>query len=386
MSTHSASDHLSGEADPIPSDDARMTIGQLMLQFQSVGDNCEFGVVQRYCGVEPSGLFRFSTSGIQELIDALNEDFASYGAPGDLEIIPGTGNFYWCRSRRYGFGRSSNQTVGTVDPAELLAREYDKVAHLKTRLLKELAAGQQIVVRKGDTGETRDQFLQLAAAIRRHGPARVMRVEVATAPETIGTAEWHAPGILFAYVRRFSPYDGGMRIDLEPWIDLCRDAHALATSGRPALAREGTSTPIRLQDKAARHVTKRSPTRFTSFRTSLDPGAYRRDAISVFSAWVWIPSGFRAEAVFVLVKASDVYLRLANRDADLGLRDAWQRIWISAQLPDGSSSLVVGLGVTGEAGQRFWSTDWRANQGPVPPPAAPPSVPIRRGLLDWLAG
>ena len=39
---------------------AAATLARRLHAFRSLGDNCEFGFVQRYGGVEPSGLLRFS--------------------------------------------------------------------------------------------------------------------------------------------------------------------------------------------------------------------------------------------------------------------------------------------------------------------------------------
>ncbi|GEO98808.1 hypothetical protein [Methylobacterium haplocladii] len=367
-----------------PDTDTAAAIKQMMLQFQGIGDNCEFGLVQRFCGAEPLGLFRFSSGSIPNLVEALDSDFRWLGSPGDLDIFAGHGDWLWCRSLRYAFTYNTNHRVGAITQDDLTRSEYKRIGYLKRRLLEDLAEGTRIFVRKGLPDESFDAFMSLATAIRRHGPSVVLRVEETADPARVGSVAWRSPGILQGYVRRFSPYEGGMRIDLEPWVELCRNAYGLATGGRPAPARTSISAPIRLPDKTDRHVTRRSPDRFTPFSIDIDPKTIVPEAITVFSAWIWIPSGFQADQVFGLVKASDVYQRLAHRDADLGLCDAWQRIWISARIPSGCSRLVVGLGVTGDPGQRFWSTDWRLGEGPVPPPAPPPSVTIRRGILDWL--
>lgn len=366
--------------------DTADAIRQMMLQFQGIGDNCEFGLVQRFCGAEPLGLFRFSSGAIPSLIDALDSDFRSLGSPGDLAVFEGHGDHFWCRSLRYDFTYITNHRVVTIAPADLLASEYRRVDYLKRRLLEDLGEGSRIPVRKGLPSESPEAFLSLARAIRPHGSSVVLRVVPTEDFSRVGTTEWHSSGILQGYVRRFSPYEGGMRIDLEPWVDLCRNAHALATDGRPAPARNAVAAPIRLQGKTARHVTRRSISRCTSFTIDVDPSVVEPATIAVFSAWVWIPDAFRADQVFALAKAADTYQRLAHRDADLDIRDAWQRIWISARIPRGRTRLLFGLGVTGAPGQRFWSTDWRVGEGPVPPPAATPSVTIRRGVLDWFRG
>ena len=55
----------------------------LMLDFESLGENCEFGLVQRRCGIEPLGLLRFSSTPLPPLLHALRERFAGMGAAGD---------------------------------------------------------------------------------------------------------------------------------------------------------------------------------------------------------------------------------------------------------------------------------------------------------------
>jgi hypothetical protein len=49
---------------------------QLMLRFEALGQNCEFGVVQRHYGAEPLGLLRFSSTPLHLLVAALNNDLA----------------------------------------------------------------------------------------------------------------------------------------------------------------------------------------------------------------------------------------------------------------------------------------------------------------------
>ncbi len=40
----------------------QITLQDLMLQFESLGQNCEFGLVQRRAGADPLGLLRFDSA------------------------------------------------------------------------------------------------------------------------------------------------------------------------------------------------------------------------------------------------------------------------------------------------------------------------------------
>ena len=62
----------------------RPELEPLMRQVESLGINCELGLVQRHCLAEPLGLFRFAYTPLEGLVAALHQDFAGIGDPGEL--------------------------------------------------------------------------------------------------------------------------------------------------------------------------------------------------------------------------------------------------------------------------------------------------------------
>src|SRR5260221_3025006 len=63
-----------------------MPLDQLMMQFESLGENCEFGLVQRRCGAEPLGLLRFASAPLPVLLAGLRARFEGLGDPGEIDI------------------------------------------------------------------------------------------------------------------------------------------------------------------------------------------------------------------------------------------------------------------------------------------------------------
>ena len=61
----------------------------LALQFESLGDNCELGLVQRRAGVEPLGLLRFAGAPLRRLITALDARFEGIDDPEAILSMPG---------------------------------------------------------------------------------------------------------------------------------------------------------------------------------------------------------------------------------------------------------------------------------------------------------
>ncbi|KQP65221.1 hypothetical protein [Methylobacterium sp. Leaf112] len=344
---------------------AGRAIGALATRFESLGDNCEFGLVQRYCGVEPLGLFRFSSVEHAALIDALETDFRHYGAADDLEILASfTGRLY-VRSRRYGFAYNTSDFIETTAPETIHRREIGKVAYLKRRLLEDLACGEKILVRKGDTDGQADA---LARAIRRHGPAPLLNVRAAQPGDPSGRAEAR-DSWLAGHVRRFAPYETAYEIDLESWVDLMTDADGLVRArGLAAPAPVLPNLLTGASGRAVAHVLGTPTDGVCVFGARQRTDRLDPNAVHVFSAWVWVPASFRGERVGAAIG----HFRLGWRDADLDLRECWQRVWVAARMPDSYRDLMMGLVVVGPVGDRLWSAGRRLEAAPLPGPAPQP--------------
>ena len=155
---------------------AGLTAAALLGAFESLGDNCEFGIAQRYAGTDPLGLFRLSSAPIADLTHAVETRFAHYGGPDDIEVRVGAGGYLFCHSRAYGFAYHTGDMAPRVKPADILDREIRRVDYLKERLLADLAAGDKILVRKGPPGETDIAVRPPLAAQKAKRPGKERRV------------------------------------------------------------------------------------------------------------------------------------------------------------------------------------------------------------------
>lgn len=334
--------------------------------FASLGDNCEFGLVQRYCGVEPLGLFRFSRTELAPLIAALDSDFEHYGRPDDLEIYRDGLGRPSCRSRLYGFDYLISDLPADHDAAKLLRRETAKVGFLKRKLLEDLSEGDRIFIRKASSDETDADAGRLLRSLRRHGRATLLHVKAgAGIAATAGDG-----GLIHGTLPRLAPIEAAHDIDLEAWLELCAQAHRLAR-GHPA-ERPATTKRVNLLARAARRPStaiveagRAEPQVFGAYQpiADLDPAT-----IYTFSAWLWVPADFQGDGI----QAAMGHYRLGSCDADLTLRDGWQRVWVSARIPAGFRKLMMGLVVSGVPGSWASSCDRWLEVGVVPGLAEPP--------------
>ncbi|SDN66842.1 hypothetical protein SAMN05216360_11075 [Methylobacterium phyllostachyos] len=351
---------------------AAKTLARRLHAFRSLGDNCEFGFVQRYGGVEPSGLLRFSYTPLEDLIRGLRCGFADFGVPGDLRLSVSAGGTYYCHSRAYNIWANTGHPAGSIAPEVLLEREYGRLAHLKRKFLDELADGSKILVRKVGRDEPESGFARLAEAVWAHGPSTLLRVTEAGPAWAAEAVRRVGERLIEGRVRRFAPVEQAWAVDLEPWLYLVDGAYALVQDAASTrLDADAFPEALALSGRLRRHVGRHREPALSAFTRAVEPGGFRGDAVYVFSCWVWIPEDFAGTRVF----ATAGYTRLGWRDADLSQRNCWQRVWAAGRLRPDAVREPVGLGMIGTRRDGFWSIGARFAEGPIPGDAPEPALP-----------
>jgi hypothetical protein len=236
---------LSGD-EPVPVDMAaiaaveRLPLHDLMLRFESLGQNCEFGLVQRQCQAEPLGLLRFSSTPLPQLLAALHARFAGMGTPGTVSVVvSGNGREYMVNDKRFGFLYHAWVKTGEMSAEDVTLRETRRVPFLVRKLLEDLEAGEKIFVFKGMGAMPEEEVFPLAMALRRYGPNTLLFVNLADADHRAGTVEARSPGFMVGYIERFAPGDNAHDLAISEWVKVCREACRLqaAASGQASQSR-----------------------------------------------------------------------------------------------------------------------------------------------------
>jgi hypothetical protein len=202
-------------------------LSELALKFENLGENCEFGLVQRRLGAEPLGLLRFSSTPILKLIDALNLRFEGLGRP-ELVEVRASEKEYMVLDKKFGFLYHPWVSLGDADPKEIHARECGRLPFLVSKLIDDLEEGEKIFVYHGMRKLSETIVLRLVEALRRYSKATLLWVEVEDEAHPAGTVKELTEGLLKGYIDRFAPGENAHDISLEPWIAICRNAYALA--------------------------------------------------------------------------------------------------------------------------------------------------------------
>jgi hypothetical protein len=209
---------------------------QFMLRFESLGDNCEFGLVQRRCGAEPLGLLRFSNLQLPNLIHGLETDFRGLGEPDALEfwLDKPAGGEYVMRDKRYSLVFHTFLGRDQVEELHLPLQQATRLQFLRRKLLEDLLTGEKIFVLKRNQPIEEQEILPLCTTLNRFGRNTLFWVVPADLEHEPGTVEQIIPGLLKGYIDRFAPYENAHDLSFDLWLKLCVNAWQLASPATEA--------------------------------------------------------------------------------------------------------------------------------------------------------
>jgi hypothetical protein len=208
-------------------DRSKLSTRDLMLQFESLGQNCEFGIVQRAHKAEPLGLLRWASISLPNLIKGLNAKFEGLGAPEAVKIRLTNGE-YMADETRYKITYHTFAREGEATPEALHEREYKRLRYLADKLIQDLEEAEKIFVYKKDEPLSNDQVRQLHVTLRTFGPNTLLWVATMDASHDAGTVEWLGEGLLVGRVARFADPDRvPSTTSVESWTTVCANAWRL---------------------------------------------------------------------------------------------------------------------------------------------------------------
>ncbi len=343
----------------------RLSLPDLLANFESLGNNCEFGIVQRAADYDPPGLFR--NAGFlrtEQMIHAIEASFEGMFDEGRYVFSRPAG---WpdCALDCRVFGFQFHTGIPNTETDErVFANAIGLFRFLKRKILEDLQDAQKIFVyRHNEAAQTSDYLAeQLLAALRRHAPNWLLLVREDTRPERrFAWAEAGAGGLIRAGISRLSkenpPY-----VDFAAWEKIARLAWAMkagpAAGGEAqATLPEAVATDGAILHRLPAQAEMASRTLHAMQCDGLAPGS-RYSA----EAEIYVPSGFAGSSVDLTMLG---YASEAFRAADLSLRDRWQRIAVSALVPQAADRAAPVLCATYQGAEGMWlaSRAWKLRGG-----------------------
>lgn len=360
-------------------------IPRLLQLFESLGENCDLGVVQRAVGLEPFGLFRFSACDAAAVGELLRTRFQRFCEPGDLWLdVVGERREYWVKSRNTPFEAHTNRFAGEHNEAVVRRGELDRMRYLKTHLLRDLSRGKKLFVFKGrsDLATIRN----VAAQLQIYATNCLLWIDIADETHPAGSVQRDSAHLLLGYVSRFGTYDdapGPHGPPVEEWVTVCAKAYRLWRNEVPPkvpienlLSQASASHGLQWQADAgaSTRILVGPPTRYGAvFEHRLE----RPELTSVCQTWLPITAGGNFALSAWVAIPEEVELRnislvfpgldsVTEWDADAKTRGRWQRLWVTAKLPAEARHTACALTAEGAPGGVFQSSAWCLERGTRP--------------------
>ncbi|UDF31492.1 UNVERIFIED_ORG: hypothetical protein LHK14_09250 [Roseateles sp. XES5] len=210
---------------------------QLLIGFEGLGSDCEFGLAQRRFGAEPLSLLRFNAVTFGGLMTGLAMRFEGMGLQENTEMITLANGEYFVRDRRWGLGMHTFKFVGQID-GDLLFRKFcERVVFLRDKLLSDLGEGRKVFVFFAP-GLALSDVKMLHAALREVGPVKLLHVTTADAALAQGLAaegggiDVVAPDLYIGYLSRTGrTATGAWDIAFDDWLTVCRKVRTAVDGG-----------------------------------------------------------------------------------------------------------------------------------------------------------
>jgi hypothetical protein len=210
---------------PGPASGPELPRDELIMRFESLGDNCEFGLVQRHVGAEPLGLLRFTFIEPGDLLRGMRTGFHGLGEPGTTEVIvSGKDREFIVNDRSFGMTFHTWQYETELDIETVRQQQSARLGFLKRKFLEDVTNGEKIFVIKRLDPLRPEEVLPIYVALNEPRRNRLLWVVPADATHPSGTVEVLLPGLLRGYVDRFAPYENAPDLSLSAWLAVCEAA------------------------------------------------------------------------------------------------------------------------------------------------------------------
>jgi hypothetical protein len=194
----------------------------LMRDFESLGIDSEFGIVQGKLGLEVLNLFRFCETTLPDLTRALCDDLKAMDDPASVELNDARPGECWLTLPRYNFRWRLMSGEACADREPLRRENALALGYSRRKFREGLQAGRKIYVLKQGRPIPLAQAAIVLLELNSIGNATLLCVEAASNGRRPGEVELLMPGLMRGYI-------AGIATDNEPldWLRMLANASLL---------------------------------------------------------------------------------------------------------------------------------------------------------------
>lgn len=232
-------------------DAAGAEMADILRHFESLGDNCAFGLAQRKGGCEVLGLLRFGNTPLKGLMAALDDEFRAVAVKAEvkLQLQDGNPGEYNLFVDQYGIRWHTNVFAGESDEETIFAQQTMRLTYLRRKFYEGLRAGRKILTvsraeprkhpiplpfaNEPDVWEEKPEPLRLAEVLplflrlNQYGTNTLLYLTPCAHGRRSGTVELLAPGLMRGYVDDFVILPEMENQDHAAWLRVAANAWLL---------------------------------------------------------------------------------------------------------------------------------------------------------------
>jgi hypothetical protein len=193
----------------------------LVMKFESLGENCEVGLVQRRFQAEPLGLLRWTYVSPDRVVDMLASELDGLGELENVKIRRNIWNEYVVEDVKFGIGFHTFMNLQVKDEARFLDEQSARIRWLRRKLIKDLKSANKIFVYKAHNKASDDQMTRLFEVLGSYGRNRLLWVSQFDGGNPPGTVRRIADGLLKGYLSSLNPSAENLwNIPFDEWLSI----------------------------------------------------------------------------------------------------------------------------------------------------------------------
>ena len=193
----------------------------LFSRFESIGGNCEFGIIQRSAGIEPLGLLRWAGIRPDQLTRLLLEKFEGVGTPEYTNVMTNEHGEYIAQDKRY-FEMHTFVHFGQATPEEMLNQTMTRSRYLARKLCEDLVEAKKIFVYSFHQGRlANEQIAAIFSALRHYGSNSLLCVHKAPAGPGAPRTQRLGSGLYLAAMPELNDHPQAARSRNDAWVEIC---------------------------------------------------------------------------------------------------------------------------------------------------------------------
>lgn len=197
----------------------------ILLRFVSMGEDCEFGLMQRHYGLEPLGLLRWASVKPEKLAALLDDGISAIGVPANTRLtISESQGVYYLEMPQYNLAFNTMFKAHTVDEAVFIVEQNKRTKFLARQIVDQFEDGEKIFVFKQNGHLNKSAAIDLWTAIQKYGDSKLLYVAEAADDKDIGSIDVINPRLMIGALRGLGAGAEGWKIPYDAWLKICEKA------------------------------------------------------------------------------------------------------------------------------------------------------------------